>query len=101
MKDRLITPSYCYMLAANFLLAFSFWQLIPIFPFFLSDTFQTPEAVIGLVISCYMVSCLCIRPFSGYLVDSFARKPLYIFAYFIFACIFGGYLFANTLTLFI
>lgn len=100
-KERLVTPSYCFMLLANFLLAFSFWLLIPIFPFFLSDNFHTGEAIIGLVISCYMISCLCIRPFSGYLIDTFARKPLYILAYFIFTCIFAGYLIASTITLFI
>lgn len=100
-KDKLITSSYCYMLTANFLLAFSFWLLIPIFPFYLSETFQTNKVVIGLVVSCYTLSAMCVRPFSGYLVDTFTRKPLFIFAYFIFASIFAGYLVAGTLTTFI
>jgi MFS family permease len=101
MKDRLVTRSYCYMLAANFLLSFSFWLLVPIFPFYLKDTFAADNAVIGLVVSCYTITALCVRPFSGYLVDTFARKPLYILAYFIFACFFAGYLIASTLTIFI
>lgn len=100
-KDKLVTPSYCYMLSANFLLAFSFWLLIPIFPFYLAETFQTSNAIIGMVVSCYTLSALCVRPFSGYLVDTFARKPLFIFSYFIFASIFAGYLIASTLTIFI
>jgi MFS family permease len=100
-KDKLITPSYCFMLIANFLLAFSFWLLIPVFPFFLAESYHINNAVIGLAISCYTISSLCIRPFSGYLVDTFARKPLYLFAYFIFAGLFAGYLIAGTLTLFI
>lgn len=101
VKDRLVTPSYCYMLAANFLLSFSFWLLIPVFPFYLAETFHSGNAVIGLVVSCYTISALCIRPFSGYLVDTFARKPLYILAYFVFASIFAGYIIASTLTVFI
>jgi MFS family permease len=100
-KDRLVTSSYCYMLAANFLLSFSFWLLIPVFPFYLGETFHAGKAVIGLVVSCYTISALCIRPFSGYLVDTFSRKPLYILSYFIFAAIFAGYIVASTLTLFI
>jgi MFS family permease len=100
-QDRLITPSYCYMLAANFLLSFSFWLLIPVFPFYLSETFHSNNAIIGLVVSCYTISALCVRPFSGYLVDTFSRKPFYIFAYFVFASIFAGYLLAGTLTIFI
>ena len=97
-KDRLITPSYCFILAANFLLYFGFWLLIPVLPFYLSEFFQAGTSTIGIVLSCYTVAALCIRPFSGYLLDTFARKPLYLFAYFIFMMMFGGYLIAGSLT---
>ena len=101
MKERLVTPSYILIIAANFLQFFGFWLLIPILPFYLSETFGTDKATIGIVLSCYTLAALCIRPFSGYLLDSFSRKPLYLLAYFIFTAIFGGYLLASTLTLFI
>ena len=100
-KDRLITPGYCFILAANFLLYFGFWLLIPVLPFYLSEFFQAGNSTIGIVLSCYTVAALCIRPFSGYLLDTFARKPLYLFAYFIFMLMFAGYLIAGSLTLFI
>ena len=100
-KDRLVTPSYCLILAANFLLYFGFWLLIPVLPFYLNEVFRVAEVTIGIVLSCYTIAALCIRPFSGYLLDTFARKPLYLFAYFIFMLIFAGYMLAGTLTLFI
>ena len=100
-KQRLITPSYCCILAANFLLYFGFWLLVPVLPFYLSEIFEASNTTIGIVLSCYTVSSLCIRPFSGYLLDTFARKPLYLFAYFIFTLIFAGYMFAGALTMFI
>lgn len=101
MKDRLVTPSYCFILAANFLLFFGFWLLMPVLPFYLAEVFQANKATIGVVLSCYTIAALCIRPFSGYLLDTFARKPLYLLAYFIFTAMFAGYLVAGTLTLFI
>ncbi len=101
MKDRLVTPDYCFILAANFLLYFGFWLLIPVLPFYLSEVFKTGNCTIGIILSCYTAAALCIRPFSGYLLDSFARKPLYLLAYFIFSMIFAGYLIASSLTLFI
>lgn len=101
MKDRLVTPGYCCILAANFLLFFGFWTLMPVLPFYLSEVFQANKAAIGVVLSCYTIAALCIRPFSGYLLDTFARKPLYLLAYFIFCATFGGYILAGTLTLFI
>lgn len=89
MKDRLVTPSYCFILAANFLLYFGFWLLIPVLPFYLSEVFSTGNSTIGIILSCYTVAALCIRPFSGYFLDSFARKPLYLMAYFIFMTMFA------------
>lgn len=101
MKDRLLTPSYCFILAANFLLYFGFWLLIPVLPFYLSEVFSAGNSTIGIILSCYTVAALCIRPFSGYFLDSFARKPLYLMAYFIFMTMFAGYIIAGSLTLFI
>ena len=100
-KERLLTPSYCLIIAANFLLYFGFYLLMPVLPFYLSEIFQAGNSTIGIVLSCYTVAALLIRPFSGYLLDTFARKPLYLLAYFIFTSIFAGYMLAGTLTLFI
>ena len=66
---RLFTRSYIALLAANFLLFFGFWLLIPILPFYLRENYHCPEAVLGAVLSCYTVSELCVRPFSGYIMD--------------------------------
>ena len=100
-KDKLITPSYCFILAANFLLYFGFWLLTPVLPFYLLEEFHASNTTIGIVLSCYTIAALCIRPFSGYLLDTFSRKPLYLTAYFVFTLVFAGYMVAGLLTLFI
>lgn len=101
MSPRLFTRSYCCILAANFLLYFGFWLLIPLLPFYLKENFGLREGVIGIILSCYTVSALTVRPFSGYLLDTFARKPLYVLAYAVFTMIFGGYIIGGTLTVFV
>lgn len=100
-QDRLVTPSYCCILAANFLLYFGFYLLMPVLPFYLTEVFHTNSTMVGITLSCYTVAALTIRPFSGYLLDTLARKPLYIISFFIFTVIFAGYLVAGSLTLFI
>ena len=35
-KDRLVSLSYCLILAANFLLYFGFYMLMPVLPFYLT-----------------------------------------------------------------
>lgn len=99
--DKMVTPSFCYILAANFLLYFAFYLILPILPFYLEEEFMVGKSMIGFVLSCYTLAALCIRPFAGYFLDTFARRPLYLVAYFIFAAIFAGYMFATVLTLFI
>ena len=101
MKERLATPSYILIIAANFLQFFGFWLLIPVLPFYLQEVFGADKTSIGAILSCYTVAALCMRPFSGYLLDTFSRKPLYLLAYFFFTAMFGGYMLAGTLSLFI
>lgn len=100
-KDKMVTPSFCYILAANFLLYFAFYLILPILAFYLQEEFAAGKTMIGFILSCYTIAALSIRPFSGYLLDTFSRRPLYLLAYFIFIAIFGGYILATSLTLFI
>jgi MFS family permease len=74
--------------------------LLPVLPFYLSEIFHAGNAVTGIILSCYVIAALTIRPFSGFLLDTFARKPLYLLAFFIFTAVFAGYLLAGTLTIF-
>jgi len=101
MKEKLVSLGYCFILSANFLLYFGFYLLLPVLPFYLTEIFQTTKSGIGFVLACYTVAALIVRPFSGFLLDTFARKPLYLLAYFVFTTIFAGYLVAGTLFLFI
>lgn len=100
-KDKLVSPGFCYILAANFLLFFAFYLILPILPFYLKERFMTDNSMIGFILSCYTIACLCIRPFSGYLLDTFSRRPLYLLAYAVFMSIFAGYMVASVLSVFI
>ena len=52
------------------------------------------------MLSGYTVMALLSRPFSGYLVDSFNRKKVLMWCFFLFFIFFAGYLAASTLLLF-
>ncbi len=98
--DKLWTRDYVTMCAANFLMAFAFYTLVPTLPFYLIDKFEAGKAVIGVIVSCYTIAVLCVRPFAGWIADTFSRKPIYIAAYFLFISLFVGYLVAGTLVMF-
>ena len=92
IKPRLFTGSYWAILGANFMLFFAFYLIMPILPFYLKEIFNTPNSLIGVILACYTVAALTIRPFAGYLLDAMARKPLYVATYFFFVLFFGGYI---------
>lgn len=94
--SRLFTRSYIFMCLANFLTAFSFFLLVPTLPFYLVDTFGLEPDIVGLVLSCYVVAVLCIRPFAGFIADMLPRKKVYVISYILFALAFVGYMFAFT-----
>ncbi|MDD4848340.1 MAG: MFS transporter [Bacteroidales bacterium] len=100
MIDRLWTRDFIFMSIANFMMSFSFYLLIPTLPFYLIGVFGAGKNVVGIILSIYTISVLCIRPFSGFLADTFSRKPLFLIAYFAFASIFIGYLLAGALLIF-
>ena len=62
-KDKMLTPSFCYILAANFLLFFAFYLILPILAFYLQEEFSAGKTMIGFILSCYTIAALCIRPF--------------------------------------
>ncbi len=104
MKDksaRLWTPAFLLVCVANFLMGFSFHLLTPTLPFYIVEHFNADKAVVGVVLSCYIIAGLLIRPVSGYLADTFHRKHIYLFSYICFATLFLGYLFAYTIALLI
>ncbi len=98
-KEKLFSASFIYVCVANFLLFFSFYLLMPIFPFYLVEKFQTDNSQAGLVLACVSLTVILVRPFSGYLVDVTSRKPLYLLAYFLLMWAYLGYALATALTL--
>lgn len=89
------------LFSANFLMAFAFYLLMPTLPFYLISVWHLDKGMAGLVLASYVIASISSRPFSGYLVDRFSRKNLYIISFIFFVILFGGYIIAGSLILFI
>lgn len=98
--ERLWNRNYCKAMVGNFMLFFSFYILTPLLPLYLDAQFAADKDVMGLVLSGYVVAALVVRPFSGFIVDTFDRKKVLAVCFFIFFILFTGYIGAGTLLLF-
>ncbi|MBD5224389.1 MAG: MFS transporter [Bacteroidales bacterium] len=97
---RLWNREYIKVMTCNFLLFFAFYLLTPLLPLYLDEQFHADKDLIGLVLSGYVIATLLIRPFSGFVVDSFDRKRVLTLCFLFFFICFTGYIGAGTLLMF-
>ncbi len=74
---------------------------MPIIAMYVMERFGASSSLAGVVVASYIITALLMRPFSGFLVDKYDRKKLYITTYVIFSLLFIGYIIANSITMLI
>ena len=98
-NQKLWTSSFISACIANFLMGFSFYLLMAALPFYVVERFHAQKAVTGIVMSCYIIAALAIRPLSGYMLDRFSRKQIYVWSFLFFVLFYFGYILAGSLVL--
>lgn len=101
MPPVLWTRSFLLACIANFLMAMSFYLLMPTLPFHLLEQLRVDPAKVGGILSIYVVAALLARPFSGFVVDRFSARRAYLFALLLYALFTSGYLLAHTVLAFV
>lgn len=100
-KEKIWNKNFIIACIANFMVACSFNLLMPAIPLYLSEVLGVEHSQIGIVLSSYAIALLLIRPFCGFWVDVYQRKPLFLFGLVFFIAIYLGYYFAATVTFFV
>ena len=100
VSRKLWNKEYIKVMMCNFLLFFAFYLLTPLLPLYLDEQFHADKDMIGVVLSGYVIATLLIRPFSGFVVDTFDRKRVLTICFFAFFILFTGYVGAGTLLMF-
>lgn len=96
-QQKLWTPSFIFACLANLLTGVAFYQISVTLPFFIIEQFKVDKAEMSIIISSYVLAALFIRLFSGYLVDNFSRKKVYLISFILFVSLFLGYTIASSI----
>ena len=91
-QEKLWGKEYWKVMTTNFLLFFAFYLLTPLLPIYLDAQFDANKDIIGLVLSGYVVATFLVRPFSGFVVDTFNRKKVLTICFLFFFICFAGYI---------
>ncbi|MGB7499227.1 MAG: MFS transporter [Moheibacter sp.] len=100
-KEKLWNRNFIIACITYFLMACSFNLLMPTIPIFLSEELGIEPSKIGIALSSYAIALLIIRPFCGYWVDVFQRKPLLVLGIILFVAAYVGYYFALSVLFFV
>lgn len=76
-----------------------FYFLMPTLPVYIVEHLHAHKGQVGYVLAAYTLSAIIIRPFTGYFIDSFGRKTIYLISFLLFAATFAVYPFAGTFVL--
>ncbi|MFR9649534.1 MAG: MFS transporter [Rikenellaceae bacterium] len=101
LNEKVWSKDFILIFISNFLVFFCYYMLLPILPRYIMASFQGGESMVGIIVGCFTIASLSIRPISGFIVDKFSRKPLYFICYALFAAAMGGYILASSVVMFI
>lgn len=90
-KPRLWTRPFIQICMAHFALSFAFYASMPVFPLLLQDRFNLAGVALGVIVAAYTASAIMTRPPTGFLLDRFGRRIVYLPAYGLFALVYFLY----------
>ena len=76
---------------SNLFIACAFYALLPTLPLYLKGWLHFADGSIGLIIACFSITGILVRPFAGYVLDNQSRYLVFLFSYFAVTLLFGGY----------
>lgn len=97
MSLKIWNKNFVLLTIANFLMCSTYYSLIAALPVYLAGPLGASKTMVGLVLACFTVASVIIRPFTGFALDSYGRKAVFLLALLIYTLLFGGYIFAVTI----
>ncbi len=88
---KIWTRAFTLHWAGYFLMAVSFYFLVPTLPIFAVQRLGARDSEVGYLIGVYTLASVTIRPFAGYVLDAVGRKAVYLTALAAFALLNATY----------
>jgi MFS family permease len=98
MNDRIWNRDFVLLILSNFLMYITYYAILSALPIYLVSNLNASKMQVGVVVGAYTIASVLVRPFSGFALDRFGRRTVFLLALIIYSFLFAGYLVAISIT---
>lgn len=98
MYDRMWNKDFILLVASNFLMYITYYAVLSALPIYLVSDLHATKSQVGVVVGAYTLASVLVRPFSGFTLDRFGRRTIFLLALVFYSFLFAGYLVAISIT---
>jgi MFS family permease len=94
MDNKIWNNNFIMLTLSNFLMCITYYSIISALPIYLVGELHAGKTQVGMVLAAYTIASVLIRPFSGFALDKYGRRSIFLLALTFYTFFFAGYLVA-------
>jgi len=97
MREKIWDREFILLILSNFLMYITYYAIVSALPIYLVSELHASKMQVGVVVGAYTIASVLVRPFSGFALDKFGRRTIFLSGLVIYTLLFAGYLVALTI----
>jgi len=98
MYKKIWNKDFIFLISSNFLMYITYYAVISALPLYLVSELHASKSQVGTVVAAYTIASVLTRPFSGFTLDKFSRRLVFLIALVVYSLLFMGYLVAISIS---
>jgi MFS family permease len=94
MNERIWNKDLVFLILSNFLMYITYYAILSALPIYLVSDIHASKVQVGFVVGAYTIASVLVRPFSGYALDRYGRRIIFLTGLLIYTFLLSGYLVA-------
>jgi len=96
-RDQIWSRNFILLILSNFLMYITYYAILSALPIYLVNDLHASKAQVGVAVGTYTIAAVLVRPFSGFALDRFGRRAVFLISLMVYTIFFAGYLVALSL----
>lgn len=98
MSEKIWNRNFIFLVISNFLMFVTYYAILSALPIYLVTNLHASKFLVGITVGVYTIASVLVRPFSGFALDRFGRRTVFLLSLILYSFLFVGYLVALGIT---